>query len=113
MYFQGNLQLIAADWQLEADAGRLRGRPEDPDLIVAEGRPAMIKVDAVDGDEDFIGYGQHVAFEPRKNAVRLSGKASVVSNRQSIISEHIEYQIDDETFNAGAGGRVRVVTTPR
>ena len=113
MHFQGNLQLIAADWQLEADAGRLHGKPEDPDLIVVEGRPAVIKVDAVDGDEDFVGHGQHIEFEPRHNAVRLSGKASVVSHRQSIISEHIEYQLDDETFNAGAGGRVRVVTTPR
>lgn len=108
----GALSLSAPDWHLSADGGRIEGALEDPDLITVTGRPARLEVRRARDAEPFEGSSERIEFRPKLDAVKLSGDALVVKGGQSIRSGRIDYALDVDTFKAGFGDRVRVVTEP-
>lgn len=108
----GALTVRAPDWRLDAASGRIVGALEDPDLIEVEGMPARLEVRRPADTERFEGSSEYIAFRPKREAVALRGDALVVKGAQSIRSGRIDYVLENDTFTAGFGGRVKVVTTP-
>ena len=113
MYLRRNVELRAPDWRIEADSGKMDGRLEDPELIVADGIPARIFVNREADEEPFEGESHHIEFEPRIDAVTLKGEALIRKGQESIRSQSIDYDLDEDTFSAGDAGRVHVITTPK
>ena len=108
----GDVYLRSGAWSVQADRAVISGHLRDPDLIDVTGAPAHIRVQEADDDEPFEGFSQRLQFDPRADVVRLEGAARVEKGGRSVSSESIRYLLDRDTFAAGAGGRVRVVTTP-
>lgn len=112
MIFEGNLNIHANDWRIDANRALLAGALNDPDRIVVDGAPAVIVVGRQGDPEPFVGRAEHLEFEPGIKLVRLAGAATIAKGGQSISSESIEYQLGKGTFSAGAQGRVKIVTKP-
>lgn len=108
----GGLFMRSGAWTVTADHAVISGRLRDPARIDVTGAPARIHVQEGDDAEAFEGQSQRLEFEPRAEVVRLEGAARVVKGGRSVSSESIKYLLDRDTFAAGTGGRVRVVTTP-
>lgn len=108
----GNFVMLSDEWEIRADRASVSGRLADPARVELEGAPASLTILRDAGRDPFHGLGESVVFLPHEDVVTLDGAASVVSGRQSITSESIRYWLERETFAAGAGGRVRVVTEP-
>lgn len=102
-----------AQWAIYADRAKVYGPLRDPESIRVSGTPARIIYYRSGDDEPLEGHSELLEFEPRRDIVRLENGAKIVKGRQSISSETIKYLLERDTFTAGSGGRVKVVTEPR
>lgn len=111
--FSGEFLLSSTEWRIDSNTAVIRGRLEKPDMIELAGQPARITV-LRDGDSrPLVGHSARLRFDPAAEILDLTGTAMIVRDRQSISSDSIRYLLERDTFSAGDGGRVRVVTTPK
>lgn len=110
---RGALRMRGAQWEIYADRATVYGPLRDPESIRVAGTPARIVYRRNGDDEPLEGHSELLEFEPRRDIVRLESGAKIVKGRQSISSETIKYLLERDTFTAGSGGRVTVVTKPR
>lgn len=109
----GALVLGNHRWIIRADSALVSGRLDDPERIEVRGEPATLTVNRAARGTPLVASSRHLVFEPRREIVRLRENATVEDGDKSISSDVIRYVIETDTFTAGDGGRVKVVTRPK
>ena len=132
--FNGNVVLMQGTMAIRADRVEVRERPDGHRGAVAlgsPGRPAAFRQKRDGLDETIEGQALRIEYDSRGDVVRFAGDAQVRRLRggqpaDEISGSLITYDNGNETFSVAgaaasapgqaapaAGGRVRVVITPR
>jgi len=112
--FKGHFELKANDWYISADEAILYGRLDAPDFIALKGSPAFIQFAAQTGDrrEKVTGEAFRIYYRRETNSIRLKGRASLTRAGQTMQSGEIEYDIGDDSIQAGGGRGVHIRVKP-
>lgn len=131
--FNGNVVVSQGTMAIRAEKVEVRERPDghrSATALGSAGRPASFRQKREGVDETIEGQADRIEYDSRGDVVRFSGNAQVRRLRGStpadeITGSQITYDNGNETFSvqggapaaagasAPAGGRVRVVLTPR
>jgi lipopolysaccharide transport protein LptA len=114
LHFSGNFELKAQDWYLSADQATLYGNLDDPETAILTGSPANIMLETVSDDriETITGTAARIVYQRLSNSIRLVGEASLSRAGQTMHSEEIEYDIDQDRILAGGSQGVRIRVKP-
>lgn len=114
IHFSGHFELKAHDWYLSADRATLYGKLDDPDTAIITGSPANIQLETVSDDrvEAIRGKATRIVYQRVTNRISLVGEASLSRAGQTMQSEEIEYDIDQDRILAGGSQGVRIRVKP-
>ena len=114
IHFSGQFELKARDWYLSADQATLYGNLDDPETAILTGSPANIQLETVSDDrlETITGKADRIVYQRLTNSIRLVGGASLSRDGQTMQSEEIEYDIDQDRILAGGGQGVHIRVKP-
>ena len=112
--FSGHFELKARDWYLSADQATLYGNLDDPETAILTGSPANIQLETVSDDriETITGQASRIVYQRVTNRISLVGGASLSRAGQTMQSEEIEYDIDQDRILAGGSEGVRIRVKP-
>lgn len=121
-HFTGSFELHAPDWYVSADSAVVYGKLDDPDKLVIEGRPAKIfilrdtKKSAGNSDPESEPNIEGVAFTieyyRNTNTLKMRGAAILTREDNTLSSEIIEYDIDEDSYSAGGEGGINIQFSP-
>jgi lipopolysaccharide transport protein LptA len=114
IHFSGHFELKAQDWYLSADQATLRGNLDDPETATLTGSPANIQLETVSNNriETITGKADRIVYQRITNSISLEGEASISRAGQTMQSEEIEYDIDQDRILAGGSQGVRIRVKP-
>ncbi len=114
IHFSGHFELKARDWYLSADQATLYGNLDDPKTAVLTGSPANIQLKTVFDDriETLSGKAARIIYQRLTNSIKLEGGASLSTTGQTMQSEEIEYDIDQDRIKAGGSQGVYIRVNP-
>ncbi len=103
IHFSGHFELKAHDWYLSSDQATLHGNLEDPETAILTGSPAIIQLETFSDNrlEIISGKANRIVYRRATNSISLSGGASLSRHGQSMQSDQIEYDIDQDRIQAG------------
>lgn len=114
IHFSGHFELKARDWYLSADQATLYGKLDDPETAILTGSPAYIQFETVSGDriEIITGKAARIVYQRVTNIISLVGGASLSGVGQSMQSEEIEYNVDENRIQTGGSQGVQIRVEP-
>lgn len=102
--FRGDFRLHAQEWSVTADEANVYGPIEDPERIVASGKPAHVDFYVAERDRRVQGFAQRIEYDRQHNMVRLEGDARLIEGDNSMSSGYIAYDVTRQQIDA-AGPR--------
>jgi lipopolysaccharide transport protein LptA len=114
IHFGGHFELKANDWYLSADQATLYGNLDDPETAILTGSPANIQLETASDDriETITGKATRIVYQRTTNSISLVGGASLSRAGQTMQSEEIEYDIDQDSIQAGGSQGVHIRIKP-
>jgi len=114
IHFSGHFELKAQDWYLSADQATLYGDLDDPETAILTGSPARIQLETVSHGrlEIITGKAARIVYRRVTNSISLEGGASLSRAGQTMQSEEIEYDIDQDRIHAGGSQGVHILVKP-
>ena len=114
IHFSGHFELRAHDWYLSADHATLYGDLDDPETAILTGSPATIQLETVSRGrlETITGKAARIVYRRVSNSISLEGGASLSRAGQTMQSEEIEYDIDQDRIHAGGSQGVYILVKP-
>lgn len=114
IHFSGQFELKAHDWYLSADQATLHGDLDNPDTAILKGSPAKIQLEIVSDDkiETITGEAARIVYQRVTNSIKLEGGASLSRAGQTMQSEEIEYDIEQDRIQAGGSQGVQIRVNP-
>ena len=114
LHFKGNFLMQSNDWRLTSTQASVYGSPERPDRVRLEGSPARFHVRREDSPEPELVEAAAMVVEYVRDTgkLTLSGKATLVLDREIIQSTEIEYDIETRRYRAGGADGVLIVVPP-
>lgn len=111
-YFEGRFRLVGPDWSLVADSAALYGSLDDPERVVALGKPAQIVIRKSSLEGDVVGRGEEIEYLRAEDAVQVSGSAVITNDGNSMSSSVLRYDIAGDRIDAGGPDGVKMVLDP-
>jgi lipopolysaccharide transport protein LptA len=118
-HFSGQFEIRASDWSLLGDTAVVYGKLDNPDRVVVEGKPAKISflrdsddADTNDSGERVDGTALFVEYFRATDELLMRGEASLTRKDSTLVSEVIEYNIDDDRYSASGEGGINVQFNP-
>ncbi len=117
-HFSGHFELRAPDWYVSADTAVVYGKLDDPDKLVVEGRPAKIFIlrdaqeNASDAGPNIEGVAATIEYHRTSNILEMRGAAILTREDNTLSSEIIEYDIDEDSYSAGGEGGINIQFSP-
>lgn len=119
-HFSGRFELRAPDWYVSADSALVYGKLDDPDKLVVEGKPAKIFIlrttqesAGSSGSEPNIeGTASIIEYYRATNKLKMRGQAVLTREDNTLSSEIIEYDIDEDSYSASGEGGINVQFSP-
>ena len=114
IHFSGQFELKAHDWYLSADQATLHGDLDNPATAILKGSPAKIQLEIVSDDkmETITGEAARIVYQRVTNSIKLEGGASISRAGQTVQSEEIEYDIEQDRIQAGGSQGVQIRVNP-
>ncbi len=114
IHFSGQFELKAHDWYLSADQATLHGDLDNPATAILKGSPAKIQLEIVSDDkmETITGEAARIVYQRVTNSIKLEGGASISRAGQTMQSEEIEYDIEQDRIQAGGSQGVQIRVNP-
>ncbi len=114
IHFSGHCELQARDRYLSAEQATLYGNLDDPETAILTGSPANIQLKTASDDriETITGKAVRIVYRRVTNSISLEGGASLSRAGQTMHSEEIEYDIDQDRIQAGGGQGVHIWVKP-
>lgn len=114
IHFSGHFVLTAQDWHLSADQATLHGTLHDPETVVLTGSPANIQLVTVAKGrvETITGKAARIVYQRVTNSISLEGGASLSTAGQTMQSEEIKYDIDQDRIRTGGSQGVQITVQP-
>jgi len=114
IHFNGQFELRARDWYLSADQATLYGNLDDPETAILTGSPANIELITVSDDrtDTVRGKADRIVYQRSTNSIRLVGEASLSIAGQTMQSDEIEYDIEQDRIQAGGDQGVHIRVNP-
>lgn len=114
IHFSGQFELRAHDWYLSADQATLYGNLDNPETAILTGSPANIQLKTVsDGEiETVMGKAARIVYQRSTNNIKLEGEASLSIGGQTMQSDEIEYDIEQDRIQAGGDQGVHIRVNP-
>jgi len=123
-HFTGSFELRAPDWYVSADSAVVYGKLDDPDKLVVEGRPAKIFIlrntaksagnshaDS-DSEPNIEGVASTIEYYRTTNTLKMRGAAILTREDNTLSSEVIEYDIDEDSYSASGEGGINIQFSP-
>jgi lipopolysaccharide transport protein LptA len=123
-HFSGGFELRAPDWYVSADSALVYGKLDDPDKLVVNGQPAKIFIlrdtqdSASNSDSDsdsepnIEGTASTIEYYRTTNKLKMLGQAVLTREDNTLSSEIIEYDIDEDSYSASGEGGINVQLSP-
>ena len=123
-HFSGRFELRAPDWYVSADTAVVYGKLDDPDRLIVEGKPAKIFIlrdtekstSASDSNSDskpnIEGVASTIEYYRTTNTLKMRGLAILTRKDNTLSSEIIEYDIDEDSYSAGGEGGINIQFSP-
>ncbi|MCH8057045.1 MAG: hypothetical protein IIB78_04145 [Proteobacteria bacterium] len=114
IHFSGHFELKAHNWYLSADQATLYGDLDDPETAILTGSPANIQLETISHGrlETITGKAARIVYRRITNSISLEGGASLSRAGQTMQSEEIEYDIDQDRIHAGGSQGVHILVQP-
>ncbi|MFV2089616.1 MAG: LptA/OstA family protein [Pseudomonadales bacterium] len=107
LHFKGDFELIAPDWQLNADEADLFGPMDDPDRILARGAPAVVLI--VSDEETIRGEGDEIEYLREADVLTLRGNAELKGEKLFMKSNEIVYDVGTERLKSSGDQGVEMI----
>jgi len=107
LHFKGNFELIAPEWELEADEADLFGPMDDPDRILARGAPAVVLI--VSDGETIRGEGSQIEYLRETDVLILRGNAELKGEKLFMKSREIVYDVGTERLKSSGNDGVEMI----
>ncbi|RLA46813.1 MAG: hypothetical protein DRQ97_07065 [Gammaproteobacteria bacterium] len=119
-HFSGRFELRAPDWHVSADSAVVYGKLDDPDSLVVEGKPAKIFIfrdteqsaDSSDSKPNVEGVASKIEYLRTTNKLKMRGAAVLRREDNTLASEIIEYDIDEDSYSASGEGGINIQFSP-
>jgi lipopolysaccharide transport protein LptA len=119
-HFTGSFELHAPDWYVSADSAVVYGKLDDPDKLVVEGRPARIFIlrdteksaGNSDPEPNIEGVAFTIEYFRTTNTLKMRGAAILTREDNTLSSEIIEYDIDEDSYSASGEGGINIQFSP-
>jgi lipopolysaccharide transport protein LptA len=119
-HFSGEFELRAPDWYVSADSAEVYGKLDDPDKLVVKGQPAKIFIlretqdspGNSDSEPNIEGTASTIEYYRATNKLTLRGQAVLTREDNTLSSEIIEYDIDEDSYSASGEGGINVQFSP-
>ena len=119
-HFTGRFELRAPDWYVSADSAVVYGKLDDPDKLVIEGKPARIFIlrdtqqstGRLDTEPNIEGIASTIEYLRNTNKLKMRGAAVLTREDNTISSEIIEYDIDEDSYSASGEGGINIQFSP-
>ena len=131
-HFTGSFELRAPDWYVSADSAVVYGKLDDPDKLIVEGRPAKIFIlrdtaqstsssdsgsisgsgSLSDSEPNIEGVASTIEYHRTSNTLTMRGAAILTREDNTLSSELIEYDIDEDNYSASGEGGISVQFSP-
>ena len=121
-HFSGGFELRAPDWYVSADSAEVYGKLDDPDKLVVKGKPAKILIlreaqdtasnSDSDSEPNVEGTASTIEYYRATNKLKLHGQAVLTREDNTLSSEIIEYDIDEDSYSASGEGGINVQFSP-
>ena len=131
-HFTGSFELRAPDWYVSADSAVVYGKLDDPDKLVVEGKPAKIFIlrdtakstsnshsdsgsDSGSGsgsEPNIEGVASTIEYFRTTNILKMRGAAILTREDNTLSSEIIEYDIDEDSYSASGKGGINIQFSP-
>lgn len=114
IHFSGHFELRAHDWYLSADQATLYGDLDDPETAILNGSPANIQLEILSHGrlETITGNAARIVYSRDTNSISLEGGASLSRAGQTMHSEEIQYDIDQDRIQASGSQGVHILVNP-
>ena len=114
IHFSGHFELRAHDWYLSADQATLYGDLDDPETAILNGSPANIQLETLSHGrlETITGNAARIVYRRDTNSISLEGGASLSRAGQTMHSEVIKYDIDQDRIQASGSQGVHILVNP-
>jgi lipopolysaccharide transport protein LptA len=102
------------DWELFSSSATVYGSPNKPDRVYLEGSPASFIVNRVEQvpQGPVAATAAVVEYRRDENKLTLSGDARLELGDEVIRSKYIEYDIENNRYQAGGVDRVSIEVIP-
>jgi lipopolysaccharide transport protein LptA len=119
-HFSGRFELRAPDWSLSADSATVYGKLDDPDKLVVEGKPAKIFIlrdtekstSGSASEPNIEGVASTIEYYRTTNKLKMHGAAVLTREDNTLSSEIIEYDIDEDSYSASGEGGISIHFSP-
>jgi len=125
-HFTGRFELRAPDWHVSADSAVVYGKLDDPDRLVVEGKPAKIFIlrdtgqntsgagssSTSDSEPDIEGVASTIEYLRSTNKLKMRGAAILTREDNTLSSEVIEYDIDEDSYSASGESGINMQFSP-
>ena len=112
MHLRGNVQVHAPTWEMFAAQAILYGNPAAPDVVVADGVPARIRLFRDNGELRVEAEGRHVEYSRADDMVQMTGEAALTDDRRTIRGDRVRYAIQSGRISVEGEKRGRARTRP-
>jgi len=113
MHLRGNVQVHAPTWEVFAAQAILYGNPATPDVVVADGDPARIRVFRDNGELRVEAEGRHVEYSRADDTVQMTGDAVLTDERRTIRGDRVRYALQSGRISVEGEKRVRALSLPQ
>ena len=119
-HFTGSFELRAPDWYVSADSAVVYGKLDDPGKLVVEGKPAKIFIlrdtpqsaGSSDTEPNIEGIASTIEYLRNTNQLKMRGAAVLTREDNTLSSEIIEYDIDEDSYSASGKGGINIQFSP-
>jgi len=114
IHFSGHFELNAQDWELSADKATMEGKLENPETVIMSGSPAQFHLVTLSKGQtvNVAGEASLIIYQRNTSSIRMIGNALVSRNDQSLKSEEIGYDIEQDRIRAGGTEGVHLQLEP-
>ncbi|MCB1684231.1 MAG: hypothetical protein KDI31_07095 [Pseudomonadales bacterium] len=107
LHFRGNFELHAPEWSLQADEADMYGPMDDPDQIVARGKPAVVTIR--DEGETVVGEGMTVEYERLTDTLTLRRQAHLLGENLEMSSAEIVFDVGTKRLKSSGSSGVEMI----
>jgi lipopolysaccharide transport protein LptA len=110
IHFSGHFELKGSDWYLSGDQATLYGKLDDPETVILNGDPSMIRLMPETGGETKVisGTARRIVYQRDNNRLLMEGNASLTRDNNTMQSGDIEYDFENDSLRAGGSEGVEI-----